>query len=116
MDAFERSAGEQCRLARDAEHGRALDQEERPQSFSAAEAGVAHGVHQPLRARDLVGFKPVRQKLSKQSFGFLRGLVQTLRKVEGSAGHSVRLQGRKSVRTILYAGGFVNCGTKPAAS
>ena len=59
MDAFERCAGQQRRVARNAEYSRTFDHEKRPQPLAAAERGIAHGVHQPLRARDLVGQRAV---------------------------------------------------------
>ena len=81
VDAFERRAGQQRGLARHAEHRRALDHQKRPQPLSAAEARIAHGVHQPFRPRDLVGQERIRQQLPKQGFGVLRGLVQSFRKI-----------------------------------
>ena len=81
VDAFEGGASEQGRFTTDAEHGRAFNHQERPQPLSAAEARIAHGVHQPLRPGDLVGQELVRQKLRQQGFGILRGLVQSFGKV-----------------------------------
>ena len=65
VDAFERGAGQQRGVARHAEHGRTLDHQERPQPFSAAEARIAHRLHQPLRPRDFVGQQRVRQQLRR---------------------------------------------------
>ena len=81
MDAFERGAGQQRGLARHAEHGRTLDHQKRPQALAAAEAGIAHRVHQPLRPRDLVGQKRVGQQLRQQRLGIFSGLVQSFCKV-----------------------------------
>jgi hypothetical protein len=53
----------------------------RPQPLATVEARITHGFDQPFRPRDLVGQKPVRQQLSKQGFGVLRGSVQSVRKV-----------------------------------
>jgi hypothetical protein len=55
MDAFQRRADQKGGLARNTEHRRTLDHQKGPQPLSAAEAGIAHRVHQPLRPRDLVG-------------------------------------------------------------
>ena len=84
VDAFQRGAGQQRGLARHAEHGRALDHQKRPQPLAAAEARIAHGVHQPLRPRDLVGQQRIGQQLRQQGFGILRGLVQAFGKVGGA--------------------------------
>ena len=85
VDAFERGAGQQRGLARNAEHGRALDHQKRPQPLAAAEAGIAHGVHQPLRPRDLVGQQRVGQQFRQQGFGLLRGLVQAFGEIGGGS-------------------------------
>ena len=55
MHELERGAGHQCALARRLEQGCGLDHQERPQPFSAAEADMAHCVHQALRPRTLTG-------------------------------------------------------------
>jgi hypothetical protein len=81
VDAFKRGASQKCGIARHAEYGRAFDHQERPQPFAAAEAGIAHRVHQPFRPRDLVGQKRVGKKLPQQRLGILRGLVQSLGEV-----------------------------------
>ena len=83
MDAFQRRAGQQRGLARDAEHRGAFDHQKRPQPLAAAEARIAHGVHQPLRPRDFVGQQRVGQQLRQQRFGVFGGLVQPFRKVGG---------------------------------
>ena len=57
--------GQQRRVARHAEHRRALDHQKRPQPLAAAEARIPHGVEQPLRACDLVG----QQRHVRQQFG-----------------------------------------------
>jgi hypothetical protein len=81
MDAFQRRADQQAGLARHAEYRRTLDHQKRPQPFSAAEARITHGVHQPFRPRDLVGQQRVGQQFRQQGFGILRGLVQPFGKV-----------------------------------
>ncbi len=105
MDAFERRACQQRRLARNAEHGGTLDHQERAQPLAAAERGIAHGVHQPLRAGDLVGLELVRQKPAQQGFGVLRGLVEALGEIEGSAGHQTGLQGENDVKPKAKSAG-----------
>ena len=67
VDAFQRRAGQQRGLARNAEHRRALDHQERPQPLAAAEARIAHRLHQPLRPRDLVGQQRVRQQFASRA-------------------------------------------------
>ena len=116
VDAFERGAGQQRGFARNAEHGRALDHQERPQPFSAAEARIAHRVDQPLRPRDFVGQQRIGQQLRQQGFGILRGAVQPFRKVGScSAGrHQEQLQIAFG-RTIVYGTGFVNSAERAAA-
>ena len=72
VDAFERGARQQRGLARDAEHGRTLDHQERPQPLAAAEARIAHRVHQPLRPGDLVGQQRVGQAASPAGLRYPR--------------------------------------------
>ena len=52
---FERGAGHQGALARRLEQRRGLDHQERPQPLAAAEAHIAHRIHQALRPRALLG-------------------------------------------------------------
>ena len=81
VNAFERRAGKQRSVARNSEHGRTLDHQERPQPLAAAEARVAHGLHQAFRPRDFIGQNGVGQQLPEQGFGVLRGSVQSFREV-----------------------------------
>ena len=107
VDAFERGAGQQRGLAGNAEHGRTFDHQKRPQALSAAEARIAHRVHQPLRPRDLVGQQRIRQQLRQQGFGILRGLVQSLGEI-GSHGRHLRIAPDQFGRTIVDGTPFVN--------
>ena len=106
VDAFERRARQQRRLAAHAEHGRAFDHQERPQPFSAAEGGISHGVHQPLRPRDLVLQQRVGQQPAEQRFGIFRGLVESLGEV-GRGSHQERAP-VKLGWTIGHGARFVN--------
>ncbi|MGY4233238.1 hypothetical protein ACVIIW_002185 [Bradyrhizobium sp. USDA 4449] len=93
VDAFKRGADQQRGLAGNAEHGRALDHQERPQALAAAEARITHCVHQSLGAGDLIVQDVVRQQASEQGLGVVSGLVQTLGEIgRGRAGHQERLQ------------------------
>ena len=85
MDAFQRGADQKGSFARNAEHGGTFDHQKRAQPLSAAEAGIAHRVHQPLRPGDLVGQQRIGQQLRQQGFGIVRGLVQSFGKI-GSGG------------------------------
>ena len=108
VDAFERGADQQRGLARHAEHGRALDHQERPQPLAAAEARIAHRLHQPLRPGDLVGQQRIGQQSCQQRFGILRGLVQALGKIGRWRCRSSRIAPDQFGRTIVYGTGFVN--------
>ncbi len=59
---LQRCAGHQGALARRLEQRGGFDHEERPQPLAAREAHVAHGLHQPRRARALLGkHRPIEQ-------------------------------------------------------
>ncbi|MGY3107402.1 hypothetical protein ACVWW7_004029 [Bradyrhizobium sp. LM6.9] len=93
VDAFERRTSEQRGFAGHAEHGGALDHQERPQALAAVEARIAHCVHQSLGPGDLIGQDVVRQQAPEQRLGVISGLVQTFGEIgRGRAGHQEGLQ------------------------
>jgi hypothetical protein len=53
----------------DAEKRRRLDDKERPQPLAAAEAGVPHRVHHPLRTDGLALQRGIGQKAGQNLFG-----------------------------------------------
>jgi hypothetical protein len=103
VDAFQRGAGQQRCVARNAEHGGAFHHQKRPQPFAAAERRITHRVHQPVRAGDFVRQQDVGQQLSEQRFGFLCGAVQSFGKVDGcSTGrHQERLRIKSAGPSVM---------------
>ena len=73
---FDRGAGHQRVLAPDAEQRCGLDREERPQPLAAAEAGVAHGLDDAVRPRDLALDRGSRQQPVEQMLGLARRGIQ----------------------------------------
>jgi hypothetical protein len=78
MDAFQRRAGEQRRAGGNAEQGRALHHQKRPQALAAVQAAVTHGVKQPLRPFDLVFERLVGEQFEQQCFRRGRGGLEAL--------------------------------------
>ena len=69
VDAFERSAGEQRRIARHVEDRRALGHKERSQPFAAVQAAIAHGVEQAFWAQDFILERRIAKEFGHQRFG-----------------------------------------------
>ncbi len=62
VDAFDGGGGVEGGVLGKAEEAGGLDDEERAQALAAAEHGVAHGGHQPLRPGDLAGKNAVAEQ------------------------------------------------------
>ena len=91
VHAFERGAGHQRALARRLEQRRGLDHEERAQPLAAAERDVAHRVHQPLRARALLGERRVAEQPAEQRLGVGRDAVEALPERGAGVDHFVHV-------------------------
>jgi hypothetical protein len=110
VNAFQRSTGEQRRVARYAEDRRTLHHQKRPQALSSAQARIAHGIHQPFRPCDFVGQQCVGEKPCEQCFGVLRGLVQSFREVgRWRRGRHLEKAPSQIRRTIVDDASRVNC-------
>ena len=75
MQQFERAAGQQRAVARRAEQRGGLDHQKGPQPFAAAERGMAHGGHQPLRPRGFARQCLAVEQLREQGFGLAGDLA-----------------------------------------
>ena len=78
MHELQRRAHHQRALARRLDQRRGLDDEKRAQPFAAAEAHMAHRLHQALRTRPLLGQRRRGEQLLKQALSVGRDPIEAL--------------------------------------
>ena len=88
---LERGAGHQRALARRLEQRRGLDHQERAQPLSAGEAHVAHRIHQPLRARALLGKRRIVEQALEHALDIGGDTIEALPERRSGVGHVVHV-------------------------
>ena len=88
---LERGAGHQRALARRLEQRGGLDHQERAQPLSAGEAHVAHRVHQPLRARALLGKRRIVEQALEHALDIGGDTIEALPERRSGVGHIIHV-------------------------
>ena len=81
MDAFKCGARHQRAFARHTEYRGTFHREKRTQALAAIQTRIAHGLDQPMRARDFTWKDSVRQQAHQQRLGVRRRGIQPFGKI-----------------------------------